>query len=55
MKTLEVKNHVRTTISVRDESEIMASACGVENDEISIVGEETVKQLGILKLGENVS
>ena len=54
-KPLTVKMRFVTTISSPNDKEIIASFYVVENGDISIVGKNTAKQLGILKLGINVN
>lgn len=52
---LNVRHKFQTTISVQGRKEIITSFYVVEKGDISILGKETAKRLGILKLGLDVN
>lgn len=54
-RPLEVKYQFDTTVSVAGTAEVITSFYVVEKGETSILGKETAKQLGILKLGLNIN
>nr|CAH7762554.1 unnamed protein product [Callosobruchus chinensis] len=54
-KALDIKHRFRTTISVKNGKELVTHFYIVLQGKISILGKETAKHLGILKLGLHIS
>ncbi|VEN55440.1 unnamed protein product, partial [Callosobruchus maculatus] len=52
---LEIKCKFVTTIKIPDGSEIITPFYVVNNGDVSLIGKETAKQLGVLKLGLNIN
>lgn len=53
--TLQVNSKFQSTISIKGKQEIIATFFVIDGGDVSLVGKDTAKRLGILKLGLNVN